>query len=201
MQTLFSKNFGELTFVKTWAVNGGLHVGRMPNGAYAHISGLPIRSREELSPITDPDELARAERWLETRDRPPDPTQAPLRKLYFEVEDESWRYIDNWGVVDRVEDLMAALKGPVLTTAIVWLQHRQATGATSATVPVKPPDVQVLDLLRDDPGKTPQEMATALGFDARGIVEVLGLLRRSGQVYVDGKRFYVAASVAEEMQA
>ena len=194
-QILKSKQFGQLEFVRTWAINGGLHIGRMPNGAYAHISGLAIQSRAELAPITDPEELARAEAWLEMRNRPPDPSQAPVRKLYFEAEDESWRYLDNGGVVESVEDLMAALKGPVLTTGLVWFQHRHTEGVVAAQPPIVPPDQQVLDLLRERPGLNPQEIETALGFEARGTVEVLTLLRKAGQVSVDGKKFYVAMPV------
>mgnify|MGYP001616638314 CR=1 FL=1 len=194
-QILDSKQFGKLEFVRTWAMNGGLHIGRMPNGAYAHISGLAIKSRAELSPITDPEELARAEVWLEQRNRPPDPSQAPVRKLYFEAEDESWRYLDNGAVAECVEDLMGALKGPVLTTALVWFQRRHTEGTVSAPPPLVPPDQQVLDLLRERPGLNPHEIETALGFEARGTVEVLALLRKAGHVSVDGKKFYVAIPV------
>lgn len=46
-QILRSKEFGEVEFDKTF-VGNGLHLGKLTGGGYAHISGHPINSKDEL---------------------------------------------------------------------------------------------------------------------------------------------------------
>lgn len=46
-QILRSKQYGDIEFDRTF-VGNGLHIGKLTGGGYAHISGQPISSKDEL---------------------------------------------------------------------------------------------------------------------------------------------------------
>ena len=66
-QIIHTKDFGTIEIERSW-VNGTMGIGVTPKGAYCHLSGLPVQSREELETVgMSADELADAVYWLDHR--------------------------------------------------------------------------------------------------------------------------------------
>ena len=199
-QSIFTKHYGEIRFIRTWAQSGGKHIGLMPSGAYAHIGGLPVTNIADIQAcIPAGDELEKALAWFENRGKV-SKDHTPVRKVYYDPDDGSWRYVDSYAVVAQVEDLQAALKGGPLADALVWFQRQMGAkvpGATPAQ-PLESPQDRVLDLLREDPGQSVQQIAKGLSFDLRATSDLLAALRDEQQIGIMGKLYYLLEDLAAE---
>lgn len=198
-QTLYTKGFGAVTFSRTWTTNGGMHIGRMPNGAYGHTSGLPVTKEQDLRAcIPAGEELDAALAWFENRGKA-QPTDRPRRLCYFDPDDQSWRYLDTHQVVEQIEDLMAALKGGPLAEAVAWFQRQYGAQMPGAELPVpvlKSPQERVLEALHAETGQTLQGLAKLLGFDLRGTHDLLESMRDEQQLVTAGKKYFLPHELA-----
>ena len=78
MQVLFPKMFPEgVTFTRTFAAIGGIHIGELPNGGFARINGEPIQSKTELKAVLFGETLKRAQEWFDHREDPAPEAEPP----------------------------------------------------------------------------------------------------------------------------
>lgn len=189
----------EVSFVRTWLVQrpdkSVIHLGLMPNGAYATVpQGFPITDEEDIkTAILDPEHQARALAWYQHR---ADPTrQTRLRKVYPDPESDTWRYLDTHQVVTKQEDLVAALKGMELQAAIAWFAkhhgvHQARQHDDTATAP-KQLDDQVLDELGEHPGQTTEALAKHFDVKAGDMIRLTQSMESRGMIVRQGRGWYV----------
>lgn len=206
-QKIHTKNFGDLTFERTWAISNDMHIGRLVNGAYAHIGGLPVMSREELMrAIPHGPEQEAALDWFDNRDRRAAEARiAPARLVYFYAPDKSWRYIDTQQPVDSVEHLYEALKGSAaLNEAVGWFvaQQRQASPQSGAVAdePGLGVDERILRMLGEaqTEGKTAHEIAQALRIDPPALIPILKSMVEGSRISRQGSKRFVLPAYADE---
>src|SRR5262245_46373477 len=123
----------QVTFVRTYVnVHEGarLHIGEQPSGAWSLVpNGFPIIERDIiLRCVPAGPDRERALAWFEPR-LDPEGQAKPVRKVYFEPEDETYRFVDTQQVVPLREHLIDALKGPALDAAMVWFHHYYGAAA------------------------------------------------------------------------
>lgn len=113
-QKIYTKHFGEIEVERSWA-RDGVHVARLTNGRYAHISGLPVQSMEELEAALPSSELERARKWFEHRHD--EPEVQPKRLLI----DSDWNMVfDDGSPVESPDELRLHMRpGPMLDAALV----------------------------------------------------------------------------------
>jgi len=120
-QKLFTKKFGEIEVEKSWQ-EGGQHIALLTNGAYVHITGVPVRTKAELRAVMDGEALAAAEHWFDHRHD--DDEKAP-RRIMFEADGSP--VFEDGTSVESPSDLVQSLKpGPVLDAALMALATKMA---------------------------------------------------------------------------
>jgi len=86
-QTLFVKDKGSFTFVKTFVTNAGIHIGKTPEGAFMHIGGQPVKTKNEhRAVIPDGPDLIEALEWFDNRGKPK-AEEKPKRKIIAQGND------------------------------------------------------------------------------------------------------------------
>lgn len=118
MQTINRAGYGDLTFQKTW-VGGNLHIGKLADGSYAHLAGMPVSQRSEIEDVIPKGkDLEEALKWFETKDDVK-PRSASSKRIIIEP-DGSYSFEDG-SPVKTIRELMDALpKGPALDAAVTW---------------------------------------------------------------------------------
>ena len=120
-QKLFTKKFGELDVERSW-VDGPHHIALLTNGAYVHITGLPIKTKGELRAVLTNEDLAAAEKWFDHRHD--DDQQAPQRIMF---EADGTPVFEDGTPVESPSDLVQSLKpGPILDAALMALAIKMA---------------------------------------------------------------------------
>lgn len=116
-QILKSKDYGEISFEKTF-IQGQLHIGRLTGGGYAHVSGHPLRDKEEgldaIPPGPDRQEFLK---WWDEKDNPS--AEAVKRKIMISPEGD---YVfDDGAPIEKAEDLIQYFgTGEALEQALRW---------------------------------------------------------------------------------
>lgn len=121
MQVIQTK-FGKLVVEQSWADQSNLaHVARLAGGGYAHISGAPIKSEQELrGAIADKAELQRALEWFANRDNP-----ETVRRGFKLSPDGNWTF-DNGDPIENLGDILNnAAPGPAQDAMIKWMMAKQ----------------------------------------------------------------------------
>lgn len=116
-QVLFSKQFGELSFSKTWAM-GQTHLGLLTGGGYSHLSGHPVKSIDEgLEAIPPgPDRDAFME-WFQNKDKVP---EEAIKRRIIVNPDGSYSF-DDGSPIEKAEDLIGYFgSGDALEQALRW---------------------------------------------------------------------------------
>lgn len=183
-QLIYTKNYGLIEVDRSWQVCGkqdaegnqilqGGHIALLANGAYCHISGLPIESEEEVKAILCTKDmkgvLDEALEWFAHRH---DLDHPALPRIMFDAN--GWPFFEDGVPVEKEEDLYQCLKpGPILTAAIVGLSKRRevmqvAKAAERSELPAKPAmppphEVATPFPLKKTPGRKPK-----LPRDAKG---------------------------------
>lgn len=127
-QEIYTRDHGTVKVDKTSWMDNGFHVVLCPNGAYQHISGLPIKDERELRAAfgSNKDDLEKALGWFRNRH---EQEENPPRPIGF--HGDGYPMFSD-GTVPDFDDLYAFFKpGPILTAAIVALQQyneRKGTG-------------------------------------------------------------------------
>ena len=134
-QIIHTKDFGTIEIERSW-VNGTMGIGVTPKGAYCHLSGLPVQSREELETVgMSADELADAVYWLDHRH---DVVDTPAMRVVCNT-DGSYEFEDGTPIGSVVELIDSMGQGnPALEPAILWFakeserrQHAEVMRATT----------------------------------------------------------------------
>lgn len=116
-QTLFSKQFGELNFVRTWAM-GQTHIGLLAGGGYAHLSGHPVTSKDEgFAAIPPGSHLDAFLEWFDNKDKV---SVEEVKRRIIVAPDGSYVF-DDGAPIEKAEDLMAYFgSGDALESALKW---------------------------------------------------------------------------------
>jgi hypothetical protein len=113
-QILHTKEFGDIEVVRSF-VKGNLHIVELTNGAYAHSSGLPVQSKDELrEAIPKGPALEKALNWWEHRD---DEVEAPKRSII--IKPDGTLAFDDGTPVQTISEIIEHIpRGPFLDAAI-----------------------------------------------------------------------------------
>jgi len=118
-QKLYPKKFGEIEVVCSWQ-DGPNHIAKLANGAYCHITGLPITSKAELHKVLTGDDLEAALNWFDHRHENED---KPPRRIMFEADGTP--LFEDGTEVESPSDLLESLKpGPLLDAALMALARK-----------------------------------------------------------------------------
>ena len=125
MQTLQTKNYGPLTFVKTW-VGSMTHIGLLANGGYCNVGGPPIESLVEIKnaiPAGQGQEREKAINWWMHKDDVVERAEKVKRIVILPNGDFQF---DDGSLIQEASDLVAFLPpGPLLNTALAWFAGKQ----------------------------------------------------------------------------
>lgn len=129
MQILKTKQFGDITFEKTW-VDGSIHIGRLAGGGYLHVTGQPIASEHEIrAAIPKGPHLDDALRWYKDRDKEPE----GVKRRIMINNDGSYAFDSGDPVVNLTELIQCIPPGPALDAAIMWFtEHHKTVKAEQA---------------------------------------------------------------------
>ena len=118
-QKLFTKSYGEIEVECSW-VEGPHHLARLTNGAYVHITGLPVNSKAELRAVLTGDDLEKALDWFDHRH---DGKEQVFKRVMFDADGTP--IFEDGTPVESPSDLVQALKpGPVLDAALMALSKK-----------------------------------------------------------------------------
>jgi hypothetical protein len=71
MQTINTKHFGPISFVKTWVSSDGRHIGKTAKGGYVHLSGSRVSSTRDINDlIPKGQDREDALDWFKNKDKP-----------------------------------------------------------------------------------------------------------------------------------
>jgi hypothetical protein len=121
MQVIHTK-FGKLMVEQSWAESTTMsHVARLAGGGYAHMSGAPIKAREDLSKaITDPEELKKAFEWFENRNN----LEVGAKRSFKVNALGEWTY-DNGDPLEHLGDILNnTVPGLTQDAMIKWMMAR-----------------------------------------------------------------------------
>lgn len=136
-QKLYTKKYGELEVVRSWNEPPN-HIAQLSNGAFVHITGVPIEDKAALRrTIHDLGELQMALDWFDHRhDKQED---APMKVL----TDGADFFFEDGSPITNISQLTQAMKpGAVLDAALSWFTRKQDADKQAAgqkTAPDKPP--------------------------------------------------------------
>lgn len=154
-QLLYTKQFGEIEVEKSW-VNGAHHVARLTNGAYVHITGLPINSKGELEAVLPGEELEKSLKWFDHRHD--DEEQAKAKKIVFDKD--GFPYFEDGSPVKSPSELVQALNpGPVLDAALMALSRKLDQDKKVAAVVEKQKAGKVAKGMKKRPAAGPKQAA------------------------------------------
>ena len=133
-QKIHTKNFGTVEFEQTWAAEG-LHIGRLTDGGYAHLTGLPVQSPDELIQCipSGPDQEA-ALHWWEHRN---DPVDEESSNRIVMNKDGSYSFEDGSAIETYSDITNNTAPGPGQDAMLAWfaaeLQRRKGVEAAADT--------------------------------------------------------------------
>lgn len=118
-QMIATKN-GPIEVERSWS-EGPHHIALLTNGAYCHITGLPISAKKELQEVLTGEELEKALHWFDHRH---DEQTKAARRIF--LEPDGTPMFDDGTPVESPSDLYQFFKpGPVLDGAIRALVLKQ----------------------------------------------------------------------------
>lgn len=120
-QKIFTKNFGEIIFERTF-VEGPLHIGKLVGGGFLHVTGQPIDSEKELrAAIPRGPELDAALDWFRHKDDVPE--GEVVRQVVIKP-DGSYKFDDGSPIKSITELVQSIAPGPALDAAVMWFMER-----------------------------------------------------------------------------
>jgi len=116
-QKIHTKNYGTIEFEQTWC-SEGLHIGRLTEGGYAHLTGLPVQSSEELIQCIPPgpDQEA-ALHWWEHRN---DPVEEEASNRIVMNKDGSYSFEDGSPIETYSDITNNTAPGPGQDAILTW---------------------------------------------------------------------------------
>ena len=133
-QILYTKNFGELEVIQSW-VEPPNHIALLSNGAYVHITGLPVKDKAVLRKTLPVEDLQASLDWFDHR--LDEQAEKPLRVM---IDGEDFIFEDG-SPISSIGQLTQAMKpGPMLDAALMWFTRKMdAAKGTAPVNPAKPP--------------------------------------------------------------
>jgi len=120
IQKVYTKNFGIVEVVRSWQDNG-YHIALCSNGAYVHITGLPVKDKAELRKALPVSDLQAALDWFDHRHEVEE--NPPMRIL---VEGDGSCVFEDGSPITSISQLTQALKpGPMLDAALLWFTKQR----------------------------------------------------------------------------
>ena len=121
MQTLHTKNYGSVSFERTW-IAGDVHIGKMVGGGYAYLSGLPVKSKKELKAVIPAGPfLEEALAWFDKKDEP----QSVITKKVVIFQDGGYAFDDGSQITSLQELVNFMPAGSALDAAIEWFSKEK----------------------------------------------------------------------------
>jgi hypothetical protein len=118
-QKLYTKKYGELEVIQSWAEPPN-HIALLSNGAYVHITGVPIADKAVLRKTLPVYDLQAALDWFEHRDE----NKAPgIMRLVIDGDD--FVFEDGTQVTSLAQITQALQPGPILEAALSWFTKKQ----------------------------------------------------------------------------
>jgi hypothetical protein len=117
MQVINTKEFGDLTFIRTWT-DGHIHIGKLEDGGFCHIGGPPISTRAELEDaIPRGPQLEDALDWWENKDK----AEQKKKSRRIMIQDDGSYVFEDGSPIESVDELVACIPtGPALDAAVAW---------------------------------------------------------------------------------
>jgi len=133
-QRLITKHYGPIEVEKSWNV-GAQHIGKLVGGGYVYLTGLPVKTKQELKAIIPPGpDLDEALEWFDSPDKF---SETRIKRLMLNP-DGSYEF-DDGSPVESVSDLVKHLQeGPALDAALTWfVKAQEAKKGVQAEVKTK----------------------------------------------------------------
>ena len=126
MQTINTKHFGPISFVKTWVSSDGRHIGKTANGGYVHLSGSRVSSTRDINDlIPKGQDREDALDWFKNRDKPR--PGIDTRAIVLTAEG-GYMWEDGSEIADAVDIYNSLPKGPQLEAVLAWFQGKKTWG-------------------------------------------------------------------------
>jgi hypothetical protein len=137
-QKLYTKKYGELDVIRSWNEPPN-HIALLENGAYVHITGVPIADKSVLrKTIHDIPDLENALLWFDHRH-----DEKAEDKMRVMIEPDGSFVFEDGNPITSVSQLTQALQpGPVLDAALLWFTRAKDVAEAEAKLnkdPHKPP--------------------------------------------------------------
>lgn len=151
-QLIYTKQFGTLEVERSFH-EPPYHIAKCTNGAYVHISGLPVNNKAELRKAIPVEYLQEALDWFDHRHE----TEGtpPLRVI---VNPDGSCEFEDGSSIESTSQLVQALKpGPMLDAALLWFTKQQIAKEEGEKAPPKKkavaPAVKVSGMKKTSPKK------------------------------------------------
>lgn len=130
MQTIKTKHFGPISFVKTWVSSDGRHIGKLAKGGYAHLSGSPVTSKKDLSELipTGQDKQDALEWFVHKDEIKP---KMEMKRIIL-IPDGGYEWEDGSPITDVADILNALPKGVQLEAVLDWFTRKQSVAKGKA---------------------------------------------------------------------
>jgi len=133
-QKIHTKHYGTVEFEQTWSCDG-LHIGRLTDGGYAHLTGLPVQSKDEIiRAIPSGPEQEAALHWWEHRN---DPVEEESENRIVMNRDGSYSFEDGSPIESYADITQNTSPGPGQDAMLVWfseeLQRRKGVQTAAET--------------------------------------------------------------------
>ena len=126
MQTINTKHFGPISFVKTWASSDGRHIGKTAKGGYVHLSGSRVSSTRDINDlIPKGQDREDALDWFKNKDKPRPGIDTKAIVLTLQG---GYCWEDGSEIMDAVDLYNNLAKGPQLEAVLAWFQGKKTWG-------------------------------------------------------------------------
>ena len=130
MQTIKTKHFGPIAFVKTWVSSDGRHIGKLAKGGYAHLSGSPVTAKKDLSElISSGQDKKDALEWFDHKDEVK--PKMEMKRIIL-IPDGGYEWEDGSPITDAADILNALPKGVQLEAVLDWFTKKQSVKRSDA---------------------------------------------------------------------
>ena len=130
MQTIKTKHFGPISFVKTWVSSDGRHIGKLAKGGYAHLSGSPVTAKKDLSElISSGQDKKDALEWFDHKDEVK--PKMEMKRIIL-IPDGGYEWEDGSPITDAADILNALPKGVQLEAVLDWFTKKQSVKRSDA---------------------------------------------------------------------
>jgi hypothetical protein len=123
MQTIKTKHFGPISFVKTWVSSDGRHIGKLAKGGYAHLSGSPVTAKKDLSElIPSGQDKKEALEWFDHKDEVK--PKMEMKRIVL-IPDGGYEWEDGSPITDAADIYNALPKGVQLEAVLDWFTRKK----------------------------------------------------------------------------